>query len=317
MQTLSFPTGLTIDFRNVNMEEMEYYARAWNLHRIQMEKGRFVGSMIATHTPHIQLMRSPYSHGVLLQGDFPKGTVLIACVITKSHVTFQNKVADKHEIKILQSGDEIDFLCNGGSETFTVAVEENFFYESYYAYFQEEFSSEKKEQSIYIHPEYINHFSEGIKEWMSYLMLNRDMTLSVLEYEKIELNILGHIFSSIYRKNDLKNRQKFNVVKARDLIHSSIDEPSNIMHLAQKLGISERSLHHSFKKSYGLSPKQYLMSLRMHSVKQELLVSSSETTQISHIIAKYHFFNQSTFTQAYKHMYGELPSDTLQKSILI
>ncbi|MEA3420030.1 MAG: hypothetical protein U9Q90_11600 [Campylobacterota bacterium] len=80
----------------------------------------------------MQLMRSPYSHGVLLQGDFPKGTVFIAAVVTKADVVFQNRVADKLEIKILRSGDEVDFLCNGESETFSIAVEEKFFDDAYY-----------------------------------------------------------------------------------------------------------------------------------------------------------------------------------------
>jgi len=317
MSTIAFPTGLTIDFRNVNMEEMEYYARAWNLQRIQVEKGSFLGSMIATHTPHMQLMRSPYSHGVLLQGDFPKGTILIAYVITNADVTFQNKIGDKHEIKILQSGDEIDFLCNGDSETFTVAVEEKYFYEAYYAYFQKDFLSNNKEQSIYIKTQYMEYFSQAIERWMHYLMQPRDIPFTHMQYDKIESDILEHIFSCIYTEETVKDRQKFGVKKVRDLLHASINEPNTIIHLAQKLGISERSLHHTFKTNYGISPKQYLMSLRMHSVKQELLLASSQTTQISTIIEKYHFFNQSTFTQAYKHMFGELPSTTLQKSVLV
>jgi len=40
-----FPIGMIIDFRNINIEEMEFYARAWNLERIQMQKGLFYGSM--------------------------------------------------------------------------------------------------------------------------------------------------------------------------------------------------------------------------------------------------------------------------------
>ena len=306
-----FPAGFSIDFQHINMEEMEYYARAWNLQRIQMEKGSFVGSMIATHTKHMQVMKSPYSHGVLLQGEFPKGTILIASVVTKADVSFQNSVANPHEIKILRSGDEIDFLCNSSSETFTIAVEEHFFKEAYIAYFQEEFSDTNKNK-IYIHPEYLENFSKGIDQWIGYLLKAKN--LSSLAYTKIEYQILSHVFSSIYREENSKSRQKFSVSKAKDLLHASIHEPSHIMHLAGKLGISERSLHHSFKKNYGISPKQYLMYLRMHSIKQELLLASAYETQISTIIEKYAFFNHSTFTQAYKNMFGELPSHTLQKS---
>ena len=316
MSTIAFPTGLTIDFRNVNMEEMEYYARAWNLQRIQVEKGKFLGSMIATHTPHMQLMRSPYSHGVLLQGDFPKGTILIAYVITNADVTFQNKIGDKHEIKILQSGDEIDFLCNGDSETFTVAVEEKYFYEAYYAYFQKDFLSNNKEQSIYIKPQYMEYFSQGIERWMHYLMQSRDISFTQIQYDKVESDILEHIFSCIYTEETAKDRQKFEVKKVRDLLHASITEPNTIIRLAQKLGISERSLHHSFKINYGITPKQYFMALRMHHIKEELFLSPVETSKISKIIEKYQYFNPSTFTQAYKLMFGELPSQTLQESVL-
>ena len=93
MSTLFFPAGLSMNFHDINIEEMEFYAKAWNLQRVQMQKGLFEGSMIVAHTPRIQLMHTPYSHGVLLQGDFPKGTILIACVVTKADVTFQNKIA--------------------------------------------------------------------------------------------------------------------------------------------------------------------------------------------------------------------------------
>ncbi len=158
-----FPAGLIIDLRRLNIEEMEFYARFWNLERIQMQKGSFRGSMVTTHTPRIQLMRSPYSHGVLLKGDFPKGTILIAAVTTQADVVFQNKQADKHEIKILQSGDEIDFLSNGESETFTLAIEERFFYASYYAYFGRDFSTHQKEKKIYILPQLFSLFIGGLR----------------------------------------------------------------------------------------------------------------------------------------------------------
>ena len=314
MSTILFPAGLAIDFRDVNMEEMEFYSRAWNLQRIQMQKGFFFGSVTATHTPRIQLMRTPHSHGLLLQGDFPKGTILIAAVVSKADIIFQNKLAAKHEIKILKSGDEIDFLCNGESETFTIAVDEQFFYETYDAYFNQDFNKHVKENPIYIDPDSFPSFVEGIAHWISYLM--QDHTLLNIEqhYESIELEILEHIFSSIYVENSKKLRKKFQIKKARDLLHQSIDSPMNISEISKELAISERLLHHTFKSNYGMTPHKYLMNLRLHQVKQALLLSDPKITTISSVIEKHHFFNQSTFSKAYKQMFGELPSKTLQRS---
>ena len=314
MSTILFPAGFKIDFRDLNTEEMDFYTRAWNLEYVQMQKGLYMGSVTAVYTPHMQLMRTPHSRGLLLQGDFPKGTVLIAAVVTKSDVTFQNKVADKHEIKILRSGDEIDFMCNGESETITIAVEETFFDDAYYSYFGQEFHVDKKNKKVYIEPRFLSHFTQGIEKWISYLMQDHDQANIGMHYESIESQILEHVFSSIYMEEGQKLRQKFQIKKARDLLHESIGEVSNIANLAEELGISERLLHHAFKKNYGVTPKKYLLNLRMHSVKQELLLADPTIT-IASIIQKYHFYNQSTFTQAYKEMFAELPSDSLKKSL--
>ena len=313
MTALLFPAGLNIKFHNINMEEMEFYARSWNLQRIQMQKGLFSGSMIATHTPRMQLMRSSYSHGILMQGDFPKGTILIASVVTQSDITFQNKIAEKHEIKILRSGDEIDFLCNGESETFTLAIEEQFFYRMYHAYFGQDFQQHKKNKKTYVTPHLFSHFIQGIEEWITYLMQDHNKLQINKRYDEIETHILEHVFSCMYLDVHQKIRQKFPIKKARDLLHHSVNSSHNIIDLAQELGISERLLHHAFKNNYGFTPKQYLTNLRMHNVKQALSNSCSQTTTIASVIAKYHFFNHSTFTQAYKQMYGELPSETLMK----
>ncbi len=314
VSSILFPAGLKIDFRDVNMEKMEFYTRAWNLERVQMQKGLYMGSVIAAHTPHMQLMRTPHSHGILFQGDFPKGTILIAAVVTKADVTFQNKVADKHEIKILRYGDEIDFLCNGESETFTIAVEETFFDTAYHRYFGQEFHVDKKNKEVYINPQFLSHFTQGIEQWISYLMLDHDPLKIGMHYERIESQILAHVFSSIYFKDDQKLRQKFQIKRARDLLHESIEEASNIANLAKELGVSERLLHHAFKKNYGVTPKKYLLNLRMNSVRQDLL-SADPATSISSVIQKYNFYNHSTFTKAYKEMFGELPSDILKKSL--
>ena len=314
MSTILFPAGLKIDFCDLNMEEMEFYTRAWNLERVQMQKGLYMGSVIAAHTPHMQLMRTPHSHGILFQGDFPKGTILIAAVVTKADVTFQNKVADKHEIKILRYGDEIDFLCNGESETITIAVEETFFDDAYYSYFGQEFHVDKKNKEVYIEPQFLSHFTQGIEKWISYLMQDHDQANIGMHYESIESQILEHVFSCIYLDDEQKLRQKFQIKRARDLLHVYRGEASNIANLAKELGISERLLHHAFKKNYGVTPKKYLLNLRMHSVKQELLLADPTTT-IASIIQKYHFYNQSTFTQAYKEMFAELPSEVLKKSL--
>ena len=313
MSTIFFPKGLSVNLHNLNMEEMEFYARAWNLNRLQMQKGTYLGSMVATHTPRIQLMYTPHSHGILLQGDFPKGTVLIAWVQTNADVTFQDTLAQKYKIKILKSGDEIDFLCNGESETFTLAVEEKFFYESYYLYFGEDFHLHKKDKDIYIDPKLFSSVTLGFKRWLNYLLQDHKTLGIEHNYAKIENQILIDIFSSIYLDDKQKYRQKFDKRIIRNILHNSVENLCSISDIAQECNISQRLLFQTFKDHYGITPKSYLLALRLNLIRKELIDMDNEKTNISSIIEKYTFFNASTFTQSYKQMFGELPSQTLPK----
>lgn len=315
MAKILFPAGLTIDMHDMGMEEVEYYTQAWNLKRVQMQKGFYRGSLIVAHTPHMQLMRTPHSHGLLLRGDFPKGVVLIAFMKTKADVTFQNRISAKHEMKILKSGDEIDFLCNGESETYTIAVDEKLFYEAYDAYFWEDFTLHSKDEPIYIDPKVHSEFIQGFEKRISYLMQDHQEHHIDKNYERIESEILEYVFSSIYVENSQKHRQKFQIKKARDLMHQSIDGSINISELTKELGISERLLHHAFKANYGITPKRYLLNLRMYKVRQELLCADPMNQHITEIVLKYNFFNLSTFSEAYKNMFGESPSVTLKRTL--
>lgn len=315
MLEILFPANLTIDLHDMGLEEVEYYAQAWNLERVQMQKGVYQGSLIVAHTPHMQLMHTPHSHAILLKGDFPKGVVLIAFMKTEADVTFQNRISVKHEMKILKSGDEIDFLCNGESETYTIAVDEKLFYEAYDAYFGEDFTLHSKDEPIYINPKVCPSFIHGFEKWINYLIQDHKQYNIDKQYNRIELEILEYVFSSIYVDNAPKIRQKFEIKKARDLIHQSIDNPMNINELSKELSISERLLHHAFKTNYGMTPKKYLLSLRMHKVKQALLLADPSEASVSSVILQYHFSSHSVFTQAYREMFGELPSATLQRSL--
>ena len=314
MSTVLFPAGVKVDLRDISMEVMEFYSQAWNLERIQMQKGLYIGSLQATHTPRMQLMCAPHSHGMLVRGDFPKDTILIAFVLTKADVMFENTIANRHEIKILKSGEEIDFLCNGESETFTIAVQEQFFSEAFHSYFGQDFNTFRREQKIFVDSHSFPKFIRGYKEWMSYLMQDHTGMQINKHYEKIESEILTHVFSHIHLDDVKKLRQKFQIKKARDLIDQSIRDPFNMVSLAQELKISERLLYHAFKANYGVTPKQYLSSLRMYHIKQEFLAADPSETTILDIIEKYNFFNQGTFTQACKQMFGELPSEILKRS---
>jgi AraC-like DNA-binding protein len=100
---------------------------------------------------------------------------------------------------------------------------------------------------------------------------------------------------------------------AEDHAMSHIDEPVHVTDLCRAAGISERALQYAFKEVMGLSPRDYLVRLRLHRVRQALLAASQRTSTVSVEALKCGFWHFGEFARAYKDCFGELPSDTLRR----
>ena len=104
------------------------------------------------------------------------------------------------------------------------------------------------------------------------------------------------------------------VVKAaEDRALSRIDDPVQITDLCRATGVSERALQYAFKEVMGLSPRDYLVRLRLHRVRQALLAASQRTSTVSVEALKWGFWHFGEFSRAYKDCFGELPSETLRR----
>jgi AraC-like DNA-binding protein len=112
-----------------------------------------------------------------------------------------------------------------------------------------------------------------------------------------------------------RTRQAHSLVvrAAEDHALSHIEDPVQITDLCWAAGVSERSLQYAFKEVTGLSPRDYLLRLRLHRVRQALLAASQRTSTVSAEALKWGFWHFGEFSRAYKDCFGELPSDTLRR----
>ena len=104
------------------------------------------------------------------------------------------------------------------------------------------------------------------------------------------------------------------VVKAaEDYALSHADERVYVTDLCRAAAVSERALEYAFKEVMGLTPVAYLTRLRLHRVRQALLLATHGTTTVSTVALDWGFWHFGEFSRAYKDCFGELPSDTLRR----
>ena len=102
------------------------------------------------------------------------------------------------------------------------------------------------------------------------------------------------------------------VQRARDYALSRPDEPVTVVELCGALKISRRTLQTCFHEMLGLSPHQYLRTLRLNGMRRDLRSSVVGQVSVQEVAARWGFWHLSSCAADYRRLFGELPSATLR-----
>jgi AraC family ethanolamine operon transcriptional activator len=133
--------------------------------------------------------------------------------------------------------------------------------------------------------------------------------------ESLALAILDALPSSkSIKKTGLKKSER-STAKALDFIHGSELEHISAVELCKQAQCSQRSLEKSFLKRFGVTPKKYIKCLRLAKVNQGLRkFNAQQCDSIIELAACHGFWHMGQFAADYRNIYGELPSETLNRS---
>ena len=299
----------------MDIEELHAVAQGWDAQLHQLTKQRVQVGIKMFHTPHMQYAQELYSGSYLLRGAFPKGCVVIALVRSAEIVAFQNRVVEKNELMVLFSGDDLDVVFNGKHQVFSLTVEEAYFKEAFMHYFNREVEEMITSERLFMKNERVDRYVNHMHSWLNYFMQKDPREVTFREFLYIERQILHDLFSSVHLQDEVSHNGRFVIPKAREMLHASMENDLSIAQIAHDLGVSVRTLQHHFKNELGVTPKQYLQSLRLNAIYEELLRASEKEVMVSDIAYKYNYYHLGHFATEYKQMFGENPSQTLRRTL--
>jgi transcriptional regulator GlxA family with amidase domain len=95
-----------------------------------------------------------------------------------------------------------------------------------------------------------------------------------------------------------------------------VDRPAHdftVGSLARVVGVSARSLQDGFRQHLGMSPMQYLRTVRLRGARADLLaLDGDDPTTVAEVAVRWGFTHLGRFAQYYRSRYGEPPSRTLR-----
>ena len=125
------------------------------------------------------------------------------------------------------------------------------------------------------------------------------------------MSLLYRIFSEMQKKNYAPTSRTIRIKPALDLIHNSfLRENFSAKALADACGISESYFQKSFQKVYGVSPRKYIIQLKINHACDLLLFNRYTVTQIAEMC---NFSDVYFFSRQFKEYMGITPTQFIRK----
>jgi AraC family transcriptional regulator, ethanolamine operon transcriptional activator len=102
------------------------------------------------------------------------------------------------------------------------------------------------------------------------------------------------------------------IQRACNLINSNLSEIS-VASLCHTLQVSRRTLEAAFYREFEMGPAGYIRALRLNYIRRGI-VAADDGNSIADIAARWGIWHPSRLSQAYANLFGELPSDTKNRS---
>jgi AraC family ethanolamine operon transcriptional activator len=103
------------------------------------------------------------------------------------------------------------------------------------------------------------------------------------------------------------------VVTAKTYIMAHLDQPLTLADICQAVSASQRSLQYGFQEMLGMGPMAFVKVQRLHGIRRALLHAAPKPETVAQVAHQWGFWSLGHFSKDYKQLFGESPSQTLQR----
>jgi transcriptional regulator GlxA family with amidase domain len=101
---------------------------------------------------------------------------------------------------------------------------------------------------------------------------------------------------------------------AESYVRNHLGTPVPVSRLCRVVGLSERGLRNAFHSERGMSPKRFMLSVRLRSAQRALSEIDHPPTTVTGVATSCGFYELGRFAAAYREAFGEAPSQTLRSA---
>jgi AraC family ethanolamine operon transcriptional activator len=301
-----------------NFDELAENALNWNLEISQLEKGKFASYSEQFSTCDIQISTAQFNGHTHQTGDSPPGRTF-ALLDNATRINWLNHSIGNDSLMIFPArGGDIDVITPKGVTNVITLTASNRLLNKLLTEQDTENVTDVMFNNEIVHLPIgtLHRIRNRWKEYLYRVQRFPELIHSNTFQEEISQNLVEEIIGSLSNRGVLYSKPSIEHDlwdRLDEMIGSSLDKPIRIQELCLAAQISERTLRRYFHKRFGLSPINYLNLKRLNKVRANLKQATKRKGVVTDIANKWGFWHMGQFAQDYRHLFGELPSETLDK----
>lgn len=296
----------------------------WSQDYTQLDKGQFSGSITSVASRGVQIFREAMNRSVDELASAPPDSYVIGLpTIVEGDALWSGNKLSKNSLITLDRNDELLFRTSHSSEITCAVISD----ERLEEYAERVEKVDLRPLMNKVNP--VEALPPAIQSQLlailyigtEHMVRNNEQGIDhPHSWRQFEDNVFSICVQALVATSNNNSRHheyrvhRYIVKSVRELTLSQFCDPLTIGDICLKLNISRRSLNHAFQQVLGITPVAYMRNIRLHKIRAELQYKSEQINNIACVASHWGFWHMSLFARYYRELFGECPSETLERS---
>lgn len=301
--------------------EMEEALGGWNHRYRQIGRGAFRGRLLLTQVGAIGIFQNLWGRSIHYQGVAPEGTIAFAVSLVQTgEARWMGQPMAFDDMIVQPKGAEGEYISAPLWDSVVLTIPE-------VDLLQRMADITDADPVDMLRRPSLARLSKEVaaqvrQACMAYLrtaeqhLAKPDAPSPLPEMAKSTVDLVARALVSSRPAHDPKlsiRRQRRLVANVVDYCDDRADQPIQIHELCHELEVSERTLRYAFQHVIGASPLTFLKRQRLNRAYRALHKAEPGAVLIKQAAHNNGFSHLGQFSQDYKQLFGETPSETLQR----
>ena len=301
--------------RTSDVDELTIDLPGWTQRYTQLERGQFRGDLMLAHGEGVQVYRERTEGAVLQEGETNSGVLGLAIPLQANGgvYSFGSKLSSVREVMGFFGPRRLNLRTPEQFELLVVSVQRDVL-DGFEQSRQVDSRARGRDSPIGTLPDW---------QRQDLVEATQVLFLPAVDSERLaraKLHLLDCLAEALIRFEPAPRGGKANscrqtvdqaLATVRTWMHERAQTPLNVAALCAELSLPRRTLQYSFELALGISPLQYLKSVRLGGARRSL---KQGAVSVFDACLGWGFDHPSAFARDYHTMFGELPSQTLERA---